>query len=263
MRSLQAEIMIPCHTRPVSGKDRVDEILADYRDAIQYVHDQTIRWINRGLLPDEIVERVQLPSHLASKPYLREYYGTVAWSVKNICNGYLGWFSGNATDLNPSPLKERAHAMARLAGGRKALLEHAEEALKKEDYQWALVLADAYLALDPGAEKAAKLKAEALRALGRSQGNANARNYYYTQAMETEGGLKITQAQVTPEVVERVPLAAIFSAMGARLDPIKSAEVTKSVRFRFTDTDEAYTVHVRRGVAFIEKRYAPAAETSP
>ncbi len=260
MRSLQAEIMIPCHTKPVSGKDQVDEILADYRDAIQFVHDQTIRWINRGLLPDEIVERVQLPSHLASKPYLREYYGTVAWSVKNICNGYLGWFSGNATDLNPLSLKVRAEAMARLAGGRKALLEHAEDALKKEDYQWVLVLADAYLALDPGAEKAVKLKGEALRALGRNQGNANARNYYYTQALETEGKLKITQAQVTPEVVERVSLGAIFSAMGARLDPVKSAEVTKSVRFRFTDTDEAYTVHVRRGVAFIEKRYAPAAD---
>jgi alkyl sulfatase BDS1-like metallo-beta-lactamase superfamily hydrolase len=260
MRALRAEIMIPCHTRPVSGTDRVNETLADYRDAIQYVHDQTIRWINRGLLPDEIVERVKLPPHLASKPYLREYYGTVAWSIRNICNGYLGWFSGNATDLNPSPIKERAEAMARLAGGQKALLEHAEDALKKKDHQWVLVLADAYLALDPGAEKAAKLKVEALRALGQNQGNANAKNYYYTQAMETEGKLKITQAQVNPDVVERVPLGAIFSAMGAKLDPEKSADVTKTVRFRFTDTDEAYTVHVRRGVAFMEKRYAPAAD---
>jgi len=260
MRALRAEIMIPCHTRPVSGTDKVEETLADYRDAIQYVHDQTIRWINRGLLPDEIVERITLPPHLASKPYLREYYGTVAWSVKNICNGYLGWFSGNATDLNPSPIKERAGAMARLAGGQKALLEHAEDALKKEDYQWVLVLADAYLALEPGAEKAVKLKVEALRGVGRNQGNANAKNYYYTQAMETEGKLKITQAQVNPDVVERVPLGAIFSAMGARLDPEKSLGVTKSVRFRFADTDEAYTVHVRLGVAFIEKRFAPAAD---
>ena len=260
MRGLQAEIMIPCHTRPVSGTDRVDEILADYRDAIQFVHDQTIRWINRGLLPDEIVERVKLPPHLASRPYLREYYGTVAWSVKNICNGYLGWFSGNATELNPSPIKERAEAMARLAGGRKALLEHAEDALKKNDPQWVLVLADAYLALDPGAEKAVKLKVEALRALGQKQGNANAKNYYYTQAMETEGKLKITRAQVNPDVVEGVPLDAIFSAMGANLDPEKSADVMKTVRFRFTDTDESYTVHVRRGVAFMEKRYAPTAD---
>lgn len=260
MRALQADVMIPCHGRPVWGAERVNETLADYRDAIQYVHDQTIRWINRGLLPDEIVEKVKLPSHLASKPYLREYYGTVAWSIKNICNGYLGWFSGNATDLNPSPLKERAEAMARLAGGRKALLEHAEDALKNKDHQWVLVLADAYLALEPEAEKAVKLKVEALRALGQIQGNANAKNYYFTQAMETEGKLKITRAQVNPDLVERVPLGVIFSAMGAKLDPEKSAEVMKTVRFRFTDIDESYTVHVRRGVAFIEKTYAPAAD---
>ncbi len=260
MRALRAEIMIPCHTRPVSGADRINETLADYRDAIQYVHDQTIRWINRGLLPDEIVERVKLPPHLASKPYLREYYGTVAWSVKNICNGYLGWFSGNATDLNPLTLRERAEGMAQLAGGRKALLEHAEDALKKKNHQWVLVLADAYLALEPGAERAVKIKVEALRALGQNQGNANAKNYYSTQAMETEGKLKITRAQVNPEVVEAVPLGAIFAAMGAKLDPEKSADVTKTVRFRFPDTDEAYTVHVSRGVALMERRYAPRAD---
>jgi alkyl sulfatase BDS1-like metallo-beta-lactamase superfamily hydrolase len=260
MRTLQAEIMIPCHTRPVCGAARVNETLSDYRDAIQYVHDQTIRWINRGLLPDQIVARVQLPPHLAAKPYLREYYGTVAWSVKNICNGYLGWFSGNVTDLNPLTLQERAEGMARLAGGRKALLEKAEEALKKKEHQWVLVLADACLALEPGAERAVKLKVEALRALGQNQGNANARNYYYTQAMETEGKLKITQAQINPDLVEQVPLGAIFSAMGAKLDPEKSAGVMKTVRFRFPDTGESYTVHVRRGVAFIEKSYAPAAD---
>jgi alkyl sulfatase BDS1-like metallo-beta-lactamase superfamily hydrolase len=260
MRALRAEIMIPCHTRPVFGADRVSETLADYRDAIQFVHDQTIRWINRGLLPEEIVEKVKLPAHLASKPYLREYYGTVAWSVKNIYNGYLGWFSGNATDLNPSPIRERAEAMARLAGGRKALLEQAEDALRKEDYQWVLMLADACLALEPGAQSAVKLKVEALRALGRNQGNAGAKNYYYTQAMEMEGNLEITRAQVNPDLVERMPLKAIFSAMGARLDPEKSADVMTSARFRFTDIDEAYTVHVRRGVAFVEERYAPAAD---
>jgi alkyl sulfatase BDS1-like metallo-beta-lactamase superfamily hydrolase len=46
----------------------------------------------------------------------------------------------------------------------------------------------------------------------------------------------------------------------AKLDPEKSADVTQSVRFRFPDTEEAYTVHVRKGVAFIEKRFAPAAD---
>jgi alkyl sulfatase BDS1-like metallo-beta-lactamase superfamily hydrolase len=34
-------------------------------------------------------------------PYLHEYYGTVAWSVRAIFDGYLGWFSGMAVNLNP------------------------------------------------------------------------------------------------------------------------------------------------------------------
>ena len=50
------------------------------RDAIQFVHDQTVRLMNKGLAPREIAARVKLPPHLATHPYLIEYYGTVEWS---------------------------------------------------------------------------------------------------------------------------------------------------------------------------------------
>ncbi|HAN26435.1 MAG TPA: MBL fold metallo-hydrolase, partial [Haliea salexigens] len=43
MRSLGAEHLIPSHTRPVSGAKAVDDILQVYGDAIQFVHDQTVR----------------------------------------------------------------------------------------------------------------------------------------------------------------------------------------------------------------------------
>lgn len=138
MRLLKAEYLVPCHSRPVTGSETIYGILTDYRDAIQFVHDQTIRGINRGLTPDELAETVKLPRHLAEKPYLREYYGTVAWSVRNIYNGYLGWFSGNSTDLNPLKLKERAERFASLAGGNKELLEHAIKASVEQDHQWVL-----------------------------------------------------------------------------------------------------------------------------
>ena len=72
MRALTSEFLVPHHTRPVVGADLIYETLTNYRDAIQFVHDQTIRWMNRGLTPDEIVERVKLPPHLAEKPYLQE-----------------------------------------------------------------------------------------------------------------------------------------------------------------------------------------------
>ena len=84
MRDLRPEYLVPHHTRPLIGAEEIYQVLTNYRDAIQFVHDQTIRWMNKGLTPMEIVEKVKLPPHLARQPYLHEYYGTVAWSVRAI-----------------------------------------------------------------------------------------------------------------------------------------------------------------------------------
>ncbi len=162
MRQLNAQFLVPHHTRPIAGQRAVLEALTDYRDAIQFVHDQTIRWMNRGLTPEEIVERVKLPAHLAEKPYLKEYYGTVAWSVRAVFDGYLGWFKGNATDLNPLPIRERARRIADMAGGQEALLGQAGVAASRGDYQWALELADLLLELEPESKEARGIKASAL-----------------------------------------------------------------------------------------------------
>ena len=260
MRALNAEYLIPCHSQPVYGKDKIFATLTDYRDAIQFVHDQTIRGINKGLTPDELVETVKLPRHLAEKPYLQEYYGTVAWSVRNIHNGYLGWFGGNSTDLNPLPLKERAERFAKLAGGEKALLEHARKAEKEGDHQWVLELTDILLVLEPDMSEARELKASSLRKLGFLQGNANARNYYLSQADETERKLKLTQAKIDKDLAHRIPLAAIFNGMSVRLNPEKCADVDKTAGFYFPDTKEGYTIHVRRGVAVIEPVFPQKAD---
>ncbi|MBU0544058.1 MAG: MBL fold metallo-hydrolase [Proteobacteria bacterium] len=260
MLLLKAEYLVPCHSRPITGLDTIYKILTDYRDAIQFVHDQTIRGINRGLTPDELAETVKLPRHLAEKPYLREYYGTVAWSVRNIFNGYLGWFSGNSTDLNPLTLKERAGRFARLAGGNKELLEHARKAGAEQDHQWVLELTDKLLQITPNMSEALELKALSLRALALRQGNVNARNYYLSQAHETEGKLKLTQAKIDADLAHRVPLAAIFAGMSVKLNPEKSANIDKVAGFYFPDTNEAFTVHVRRGVAIIEPRFPERAD---
>lgn len=101
MRYLQPEILIPSHTEPVTGKTNIENILKDYADAIRFVHDQTIRYMNKGLTTAQIAEQVILPKHLSQSPYLQEFYGRVDWSVKNVFNGYMGWFDGDATTLLP------------------------------------------------------------------------------------------------------------------------------------------------------------------
>jgi len=48
---------------------------------------------------------------------LQEFYGTVEWSVKAVFAHYMGWFSGNPSELHPLPPKEEAALLVDLAGG--------------------------------------------------------------------------------------------------------------------------------------------------
>jgi alkyl sulfatase BDS1-like metallo-beta-lactamase superfamily hydrolase len=263
MRELNAEYLIPHHTRPVIGADTIYETLTNYRDAIQFVHDQTIRLMNQGLTPLEIVEQVKLPPHLAQKPYLQEYYGTVSWSVRAIFDGYLGWFGGNASDLFPLSPDEKAKRFIDLAGSEEKLMEHAQQAVAAKDYQWALELSDQLLLIHPKSVEIRKLKAEALKSLAGKQLAATARNYYLTQALELENKLNIGMMKIKDkETLHRLTLQGIFEGMAVKLNPHKSADIDIIAGFRFPDAGEAYTVHVRRGVAEIQPKYPDSPDIS-
>lgn len=258
MRALRPTYLVPSHTRAISGKEQIYETLTAYRDAIQFVHDQTVQGINQGLSPDELVEVVKLPPHLAAHPYLQEYYGKVEWSVRAIFDGYLGWFDGDGAGLEPAGPDARAAGIASLAGGIEGLQKAARDALDAERYAWAAELATHLVRLDPGSREARQIKADALRALGRREVNSNARNYYLTQALELEGKIEIrdqTQPENALSFVSTVPIGRFVAAMPANLIYEKSADRQILVGFRFPDVDEGYGIQIRRGVAEFIPRF--------
>ena len=118
IRALQPEHLVLGHTLPISGAAEVGEALEVYSRGLWHVYDATIEGMNAGKTPDELVHEVRLPDDLADHPLLREYYGTVAWSVRSIFNGVLGWFDGNPTTLNPLDPAERARRRPAIAMGR-------------------------------------------------------------------------------------------------------------------------------------------------
>ena len=182
MIRLEPEYLVPGHTRPISGADKVKAALTAYHDGIKSILDQTIDGMNGGLTPDELAATVKLPPDLAENPYLGEYYGTVPWSVRAIYTFYLGWFDGNATNLFPLPFRERAKRIAKLVGGEGALVREARAALDSGDDQWAAELTDYVLGPNPNHREAKQIKAEALKNMGERQINATARSYYLTTA---------------------------------------------------------------------------------
>jgi alkyl sulfatase BDS1-like metallo-beta-lactamase superfamily hydrolase len=250
MRDLEAEYLVPSHTEPVYGAERIYELLTAYRDAIQYVHDAVIRGANLGKTIEQLVEEIALPPHLQAYPELRELYGEVGWSVRAIYNGYLGWFDGNATSLHPLTVAERAEKIAGLAGGMDQLREAAGEAILSADYQWAAELADLILAAEPGCTIAREIKAEALFKLGESAYNANARAYYLTQSLELSGQLEPAgELKADLTLAHQLPLDKLFENMAVRLNPETSLDQEITAHFIMIDTGTHYTVTVRRGIA--------------
>lgn len=185
-----AVALVGGHTNPILGSNKVKQVLGDYRDAVQFIHNKTVEGMNKGLTPDELVEYVKLPDRLANKDYLQPFYGHPEWGVRSVFNGYLGWFDGNASNLFPLSKKAEAERVTRLTGGPEKLLTAANDALAQDDNQWAAQLADHLLAINKDNAEAKIIKADALTKLARDMINATARNYYLTVARELRDDAK-------------------------------------------------------------------------
>ena len=252
IRQLRPETLIPCHGRPHSGASKIYDMTTDYRDAIQFVHDQGIRGINQGMTPDELVEYVKLPPHLSQSPYLQEFYGSVAWSLRSLFSGNLGWFSGDSADLNPLSKKKAATLMADLAGGEKELYSHAMNHFEKQNFQEALLMTGHLLQLDPQNPEIKNLRVESLKALAKQEKNANARHYYLTEAAEIRDGfLAKEEINISQEQLSQFPLEGFFSMLATSLDPEASMDIEKAVGIRFPDVDKTFSIYLRKGVAEI------------
>ncbi|MGV7167011.1 alkyl sulfatase dimerization domain-containing protein [Xanthomonas axonopodis pv. cajani] len=193
--ALNAKYVVPGHMSTLAGVDNINDALTAYRDGIKFVYDKTMEGISRGETPDEVVQEVELPARLAQHPYLQEYYGTVAWSVRGIYSQNAGWFDGNPTHIFPLTEKERADKVIAMAGGEEKILEGAEASLSAGEFQWAAEQADYVLAIAPQSDRATVIKVRALRELGERQMNATARNYYLTVAQSLEKGLQARRSK--------------------------------------------------------------------
>ena len=250
LRQLNADILIPHHGPTVEGADAVEELLCAYRDAIQYLHDQSVRWINQGFTWDELADKVTMPEHLAEHPWLGEFYGSYKHSVRSVYSGYIGWFQGDAVELDPHPWKERAERYVTAMGGREAVLAQAQEAFDAEDYRWAMDIITWAIRADNDDMEARRVKAQALRGWAYQQKNSTWRNWGLCQALELEGELGEQRGghKVQPGQARNYPTSRLLELMTVRLIAENAFDTQLIMGFVSTDTDESCGLEIRRGV---------------
>ena len=185
--SYPAEALLPGHTAPIFGREKILEVLGCYKEAIESIFFQTLGCIAKGMTINEAAESVALPEHLVSKPFLGEFYGAVMWSAKAIYQGYIGWFDGNPTNLNPLSDKAYAVKMIELIGGQSKVISTIEKAISDSEFQWALQLCDLIISVDKYSTTVRNLKAKSLLAFSKQVTWSNGRHYYLACAKELEG----------------------------------------------------------------------------
>ncbi|MBM7037863.1 MBL fold metallo-hydrolase [Vibrio sp. 188UL20-2] len=251
MREFDTEIMINSHGRPVEGKEAVSNVLTAYRDAIQYTHDQTIRYMNKGMTPDELVEVVKLPDHLASHPWLGEHYGTVAHAVRQIYVGYNGFFEADPWQLEPMSYEQRAKAFVEIMGGRDNIMTTAQAAIDAGNYTFAAEILSYPITVNKDDMEARELKAVAYKAWAAEQVNINWRNWALNAAAELEGTRDFSNmiSFASVDVMTALPSQQIFDMMTSTLIAENTLDVNMMLTYRFSDTNEAFTIEIRNGIA--------------
>lgn len=261
--------MVPAHGRPVGGAASIAELLTAYRDAIAFIHDQAVRFINHGATPDELADWLPaLPPHLAKHAWLGEYYGTVKHSVRQVFSGLLGWFDGDPATLDPLPPLARAQRWIAAAGGRDAVLQNiqycetraiAPETARNEaldEYRWIAELAGQLIRVDASDIQARQTKARALRKLGFASLNTNWRHWYLSSALELEGRYEHVPFKgnglAARDIWMAVEPTQLLRNLGVRLQAERCLDLHLRLTLAFTDRPLTAVLELRRGVLQID-----------
>jgi len=152
---LGAETILYGHHEPVVGAELIAMELTVLRDAILYVHDETVNGMNAGADLPTLMATIALPPALE----VGEGYGKVSWGVRAIWENYAGWFKHKSTtQLYAQPRSSINADLLELAGGADAIVARAQQKLLQKEYVEALHLLDIVLSQQhpvPGAVTAA------------------------------------------------------------------------------------------------------------
>jgi len=245
IKDKKIDTLIRQHDEVIYGHNEIIEYLEDYHDALKYLHDQTVRLMNQGLRADEIANTLNFPEKF-HRHGIQEYYGTYYHSIRNVYNMYLGWYSGDPSELGEVSRPERGRRLANLIGNDN-LIKAIEAARKNDDLNWAAELAAYLVSSDPENQKYKHLKADIFEALGRKTVNATWRNAYMTGAHELREGIpEDTMLAMSSDLLGSIRVGDFIDAMATKIIPDKLME--EHFRINFSVGSENYTLIVRSGV---------------
>lgn len=243
-----SDVLITSHGWPRFGAGEITDYLGKHRDAYAYLHDQTVRLMNKGLTGPEIGAKLTLTPALAQQWYDRPYYGSYSFNSRAVYQFYMGWYDGNPVHLAPLPPEDGARRYVEALGGPARVRALAGEAFAKGDYPWAAELLDKAIFADGSDAEAKALLARTYRQLAYQSENALWRNMYLSGARELDNGIAAEDPTGGAALISQLPPADLFDVLAVRLDPAKADDSALTLGFVFPDRAQEHTITVANGV---------------
>lgn len=243
------DVAFASHHWPTWGQERVVTFLETQRDLYGYLHDQSLRLINKGWTGIEIAEHLQLPPALENAWNTHGYYGTVSHNLKAIYQRYMGWFDGNPAHLWQHPPVEAGKRYIEFMGGADAVVDKARGSFEAGDYRWAAEVLSHVVFAEPDHAAARALLADTFEQLGYGAENGTWRNFYLSGTTELrEGQFGTPTVTASADIVAHLTPTMLFDAIAIQIDGPKAWEEKITIDVHLTDVDERYRLRLRNGV---------------
>ncbi|ELP87365.1 hypothetical protein EIN_096220 [Entamoeba invadens IP1] len=205
------------HDWHLVGKEKITTFLKTKRDLYKYIHDQTLRFANKGYNSTEIAEFLKLPKSL-------ERLNVVVDSKK-----YVAGF-----------------------GGPEKTLQLGQTAYTNGEYRWAATVLNHLVFSDKTNTEARLLLAKTYDQLAYQSECGSWSNNYSTAAFELRN-LNVKKPLSRAAAFHDLPLFAFADMMSVCINPKKIVEPEMSFKITYTDTKEQIVLIVSNGVVHLRR----------
>ena len=257
----EVEVKFQSHHWPVWGQQDIVDYFKKQRDIYKFTHDQSVRLMNQGYTGEEISELITLPKSLEENWATRGYYGTLRHNSRAVYQRYMGWYTGNPSDLNNLPPTNAAVNYVDYMGGEQAVLEKAQADFAQGNYRWVAEVLKHVVFANPQSKKGKALLADTYEQLGYQAESGPWRSVYLQGAYELRNGTPESGGLTTasPDIIKNMPPEMLFDYLSVRILPEKAEGKDFSINIAFTDLEEAYTLSMENSVL----NYSSEIETKP
>jgi alkyl sulfatase BDS1-like metallo-beta-lactamase superfamily hydrolase len=257
----RSDAVISSHCWPVFGRTEATAWLTAQRDNYRWLHDQTVRRMNRGETMAEIAEALEAapPPGLAGEWATRGYYGTISHNAKAIYQFYLGWYDAVPANLHPYPPVERATRLVDALGGAERTLALARNAMAAGDYRWASDLLQSLVFAAPDNAAAKALLAESYAQQGYQAESAIWRNQFLAAASDLTRGRAPASSTQSTDLIAALATQELLDSAATRFAPERFGARRLTVAIELTDRKESAGLEANGQVLIGRVGAAPSA----